>query len=212
MAIAPGTEDLTARARIRNAALHLFAERGIEGATIRDIAAAAGVSGGLVRHHFGSKDALRAVCDRYARGRIIEAKEHALLDDRTADPAFVVATRSTLLPVLQYLARSMMDGSPAADSMFDEMVDLTDSWLAEHHAGTIRDRRAYAAVLVAMELGSLALRDQLSRALGADAMGPDGLRMLRAKVDLYSNPLLTTEAAQRVHATIDRLQPAGERR
>ena len=47
-------EDLTARARIRDAALALFAERGTDGATIRDIAKAAGVSGGLVRHHFGS--------------------------------------------------------------------------------------------------------------------------------------------------------------
>ena len=40
-------EDLTARARIRDAALRLFAERGTDGATIRDIAKAAGVSGGL---------------------------------------------------------------------------------------------------------------------------------------------------------------------
>ncbi|MGH3750942.1 MAG: helix-turn-helix domain-containing protein, partial [Micromonosporaceae bacterium] len=52
-------EDLTARARIRDAALRLFAERGIGPATIRDIAKAAGVSSGLVRHHFGSKEALR---------------------------------------------------------------------------------------------------------------------------------------------------------
>ena len=44
--------DLTARARIRDAALRLFAERGVEGVTIREIAEAAGVSGGLVRHHF----------------------------------------------------------------------------------------------------------------------------------------------------------------
>ena len=40
-------EDLTARARIRDAAIALFADRGIGPATIRDIAQAAGVSPGV---------------------------------------------------------------------------------------------------------------------------------------------------------------------
>jgi len=73
-------EDLTARARIRDAALALFAERGMDGATIRDIAKAAGVSGGLVRHHFGSKDGLRAACDSYALDQLMQIKEQAVLD------------------------------------------------------------------------------------------------------------------------------------
>ncbi len=71
----PVFEDLTARARIRDAALRLFAERGIGGATIRDIAKAAGVSGGLVRHHFGSKEELRHACDSYALDHIMRIKE-----------------------------------------------------------------------------------------------------------------------------------------
>jgi AcrR family transcriptional regulator len=59
----PAFEDLTARARIRHAAIRLFADRGIDGTTVRDIAREAGVSPGLLRHHFGSKEALRQVCD-----------------------------------------------------------------------------------------------------------------------------------------------------
>jgi len=47
-------EDLTARARIREAALRHFADDGYEGATIRAIARSAGVSPGLLRHHYGS--------------------------------------------------------------------------------------------------------------------------------------------------------------
>ena len=56
----PTPEDLTAKARLRDAALRLFAERGIEATPVRDIANAAGVSGGLVRPHFGSKEGFLA--------------------------------------------------------------------------------------------------------------------------------------------------------
>ena len=70
-------EDLTARARIRDAALRLFGDRGTDGTTIRDIAATAGVSGGLVRHHFGSKEGLRDACDAYALDSLMRLKEQA---------------------------------------------------------------------------------------------------------------------------------------
>src|SRR4029450_2363894 len=55
--------DTTGRARIRDPALEQFALHGFEGATIRDIAEAAGVSPGLVQHHFRSKEGLRRACD-----------------------------------------------------------------------------------------------------------------------------------------------------
>ena len=107
----PAFEDLTARARIREAALVLFAERGIEGATIRDIARAAGVSGGLVRHHFGSKDDLRDACDSYALDQLMGLKEQAVLQGRIADAGFMSAAQPALLVIFRYLARSMVDGS-----------------------------------------------------------------------------------------------------
>jgi len=43
--------DLNAAARIRNAALEGFAANGVAATSIRDVAAAAGVSPGLVQHH-----------------------------------------------------------------------------------------------------------------------------------------------------------------
>src|SRR5271170_3379588 len=60
---APG--DLTARARIREAAISHFADDGYERTTIRAIASTAGVSPGLLRHHFGSKEELRRACDEH---------------------------------------------------------------------------------------------------------------------------------------------------
>lgn len=62
-AISPAPKGVTAgahdtRARIERAALDLFVARGVDAATTRDIAAAAGVSEGAIYRHFDGKDAL----------------------------------------------------------------------------------------------------------------------------------------------------------
>jgi AcrR family transcriptional regulator len=200
-------EDLTARARIRDAALRLFAERGVEVATIRDIAAEAGVSGGLVRHHFGSKDDLRAACDRYALDQIMQIKEQAVRDGRLADAGFLSAAHPAILLTYRYFARSLVDGSPSAAAMFDAMIELTEAWLAQNHPGEMTDPRGYAAIFVAMETGLLAMHAQLSRALGADIFSAAGhLRMSAAKLDFYSHPLLSPELAAQARAAISQLQ------
>jgi AcrR family transcriptional regulator len=64
-----GSDDLTTRARIRDAAIVLFGRDGFPATSVRAIATAAAVSPALVLHHFGSKDELRAACDTY----IVEA-------------------------------------------------------------------------------------------------------------------------------------------
>jgi AcrR family transcriptional regulator len=52
------------RQRIIQSAQTLFAARGFEGVSLRDIAADSGVTHGLIRHHFGSKENIwRAVVD-----------------------------------------------------------------------------------------------------------------------------------------------------
>ena len=58
-------DDRTGRARIRDAALRLFSERGPDAVTMRDIAAAAGVSPALLVRHYGSKDGLIEAVDDY---------------------------------------------------------------------------------------------------------------------------------------------------
>lgn len=51
-------EGLDGRSRLVDAALACLAEHGHQGATVRRIAERAGVTAGLVRHHFDGKDAL----------------------------------------------------------------------------------------------------------------------------------------------------------
>ena len=54
-------QDLDTRTRIKVAARKLFAEKGVEAGTVRDIVAAAGAkNGGSLNYYFGSKDGLVA--------------------------------------------------------------------------------------------------------------------------------------------------------
>lgn len=52
------SEQDDARARLIDAAIALFAEKGYEGTSVRDLATAAGVNVAAVSYHFGSKDEL----------------------------------------------------------------------------------------------------------------------------------------------------------
>ena len=89
-------EDLTARARIREAALMHFAEEGYERATVRAIARSAGVSPGLLRHHYGSKEELRTACDDYVFESLHRLNEQLLEDPgrRRRHPARLEAVRA----------------------------------------------------------------------------------------------------------------------
>jgi TetR/AcrR family transcriptional regulator, regulator of cefoperazone and chloramphenicol sensitivity len=198
--------DLTARARIRDAALRLFTERGIDGTSIRDIAAAAEVSSGLIRHHFGSKESLRDACDSYATEQLSRIRDELFADGGMADQAGMVAMHPTAMVFQRYLVRSMQDGSEAAEGLFDDAVRLGEDWVTRTEVET-RDVRAYSALLVAMQMGVFMLRDQLSRAFGEDVDSPAGqLRLQRAFAEVFSTPLLTPEQSTKIQTALDRLQ------
>jgi TetR/AcrR family transcriptional regulator, regulator of cefoperazone and chloramphenicol sensitivity len=199
--------DLTGRARIRDAALALFAERGVERTTLRDIARSAGLSAGLVRHHFGSKDGLRSCCDEYALGRLMAVKEAGVHGGGLADPGFLFDRQPELLVLHRYLARSVVDGSSAAQAVLERMIVLGERWIAEHHAGETGDERAVACVLAAAQIGLLMVHEQISSALGVDVFSPQGhLRLAHALIDFYSTPLLGSDQAAEAHAALDQLQ------
>ena len=180
-------EDLTARARIREAALKHFAEEGYERATIRRIAQSASVSPGLLRHHYGSKEALRNACDDY----VVEML-HALNAQILADPSSSIVDRPASQIVGRYVARALADGSVTVGVIFDEMVTMTGQWLARvdelrPDPPTI-DSRTRAALITAMKVGIPLLHDHVSRALSTDMFEPQGERLVPiALIDIYSH-------------------------
>ncbi|WP_243229039.1 TetR/AcrR family transcriptional regulator [Microbacterium sp. CIAB417] len=72
-----------ARESILTAAIEVFAERGVHGATIAEITGRAGVAQGLVNYHFGGKDQLVGeVVDRWFRLLIGFPMGEGSADDR----------------------------------------------------------------------------------------------------------------------------------
>lgn len=199
------SSDLTARARIRDAAIRLFADKGIGPATIRDIAQAAAVSSGLLRHHFGSKDGLRDACDEFALSRMATIRTQLMNRGGMADASLVATTHPESVLLQRYLVRSMMDGSAAAAVMFERLVEVGEEWLADQPIQS-KDPRAYATALVAMQMGMFSLRDQISQVLGVDLDVPaHNARLLRAVVEIFAQPLLDATQAGQVYAALDRL-------
>ena len=133
--------DLTAAARIRDAAIEQFGERGFD-VGLRAIADAAGVSAALVIHHFGSKDGLRKACDDYIAEEIRSSKSEAL---QSKDPATWFAQMAEIedyAPLMAYLVRSMQSGGELATLLWRRMIDNADEYLDEGvRAGTIKPSR-----------------------------------------------------------------------
>jgi AcrR family transcriptional regulator len=204
----PAPEDLTARARIRDAAFKHFSDHGFARATIRDIARTAGVSAGLVRHHFGSKEALRQACDEYALDALRRYNDEALAGEQSPAVGAAGEGRSTIGPLQRYLARALIDKSSLAASLFDEMVMMGEQWLAradkDREDTPAADRRTRAALMTAMALGIPAFHEHLSRVLDIDVLGPEGDRRIAVAIlDLYSHSMISSEFAAAAQEGLD---------
>ena len=189
-------EDLTAVARIRDAAIDLFGRDGFR-VSVRSIAAAAGVSPGLVIHHFGSKDNLHRACDEHVAETIRAAKSETI---QASDPATWLSQMAEIehyAPMMAYLVRSLQSGGDLAKTLWHKMIDNTEQYIEEGvRAGTIKpsvDPRARARFLGMAGGGAFLLYLQLHP-------DPSDLRavlrdyseeMVLPALELYTNGLMT---------------------
>lgn len=189
-------DDLTAVARIRDAAIDLFGRDGFR-VSVRAIAAAAGVSPGLVIHHFGSKDNLHRACDDHIAETIRAAKSESI---QTSDPATWLAQMAEIeqyAPMMAYLVRSLQSGGELAKTLWHTMIDNTGQYIEDGvRAGTIKpsvDPKARARFLGMAGGGAFLLYLQLHP-------DPSDLRavlrdyseeMVLPALELYTHGLMT---------------------
>jgi TetR/AcrR family transcriptional regulator, regulator of cefoperazone and chloramphenicol sensitivity len=193
-------DDLRAAAVIRDAAMRLFAERGAAAVTVREIAAAAGVSPGLVMHHYGSKDGLKDAVDDRAVAffeEIIGELARLGADGGGASLAELFAARVDREPVMvDYVRRLLADGGEAADALFAKLLDETEAGMRSLAAAGVvrpaRDERIRTAFLLANDLAVVLLRRQITRATGTDPLTREGLGPWTAAVmDVYTSGIFT---------------------
>lgn len=190
-------DDLTARARIRDAAIEAFAAQGFD-ATVREIASRAGVSPGLITHHFGSKDALREECDTEVLRRVLELKIDGVRRS-TGDAVAMIAELDDFGPTFGYTLRSVREGGEAGRAFLTHMIDDAMIYTAEAvDSGKVRpslDPRARVELLVTQSIGGMIL--QLT--LHGDVDLSDGAAIMRrisessslVLLELYTQGLLT---------------------
>lgn len=157
-------EDFTTVARIRDAAIEQFGQNGFS-ASVRSIAAAAGVSAALVIHHFGSKDKLREACDAYAVETIRVVKTESMQNASPSAWFAQIAEIESFAPLTAYLMRALQTGGDLAKSLWQSMIDNTEGYLEEGvRAGTLkpsRDPKARARFLALTSGGALLTYIQL---------------------------------------------------
>lgn len=202
-------EDLTTRARIRDAAIELFGRDGFAATSVRSIADRAEVSPALVIHHFGSKELLRAHCDDVVVEAFLGKKDELIGEGASSAMQSWLADIDQFGPFIDYLARMLTDDLPAGDHLFDALLAATDRMLQEQvAAGVVRpplDRQVLATYVTLYGIVPLMMRRQVARALGGDQLTPEMIRRSTLPIlDLYTHGLYTD--SQLLDAARDALQ------
>lgn len=165
--------DLTGKARIRNAALELFARNGAEATSLRSVASAAGVTVGLIVHHYGTKDALREAVEQVIVERFAEAiasvpVDRPPLDEVVADRDAAVAQMLAASPaVVDYLRRVLLDGGGAGRDLLSGLSELSARQVHElRSAGIVSTRHPVGEQVITVmvrQLGRLFLQPLVDR-------------------------------------------------
>ena len=188
----PKDPDRT-RADILQAALEEFAARGFEAATVRDIAARIGMSHGMIRYHYETKEklwfaAVEFLFDRLHRAVALDREELASLEDGDTD-----VYRRWLRRYVRYCAdhpehaRMMIQESVAPS---DRLKTAMHEHVREGHQGVLRmiegmkengvipasvQPESYIYILSGACQNLFALAPEVNCVLGYDALSEDAI-------------------------------------
>ncbi|WP_280231051.1 TetR/AcrR family transcriptional regulator [Nocardia cyriacigeorgica] len=158
--------DLTAKARIRNAAMDLFAQHGESRVSLRAVAAEAEVTLGLVQHHFKTKAGLREAVDQLVVDYFAAAVASVPPE---GSPAEVAAGRDDAVrkmlqdnpAVVNYVRRVVLEPDAPGTQLLRSLIDLTRQEIGilrkSGLASTQRTESEQVVAVMLRQLGDLLL-------------------------------------------------------
>lgn len=175
----------TGRDRLLLVAMHLFAEKGFDGVTVRDISSAADVSVGLINHHFRSKEGLRQAVDDYFISRTGAAIERAIEASHDLDPElaadfqrkWIVKYNDEWPEFVAYLRRAIVEASPWGETLFKRYLEsikrMIDRFDAAGRIAPDVDRFWLPLIYMFVLMGPLVLDPFIKNMFGRSAYDPD---------------------------------------
>ncbi len=136
----PGADADKTRAALLDAALRAFAERGFEGASIREITGAVGVGHNLVRHYFGSKEDLWRAAIRHglepAAARIVEmfdvGEARPLRPTLRAGLELLMVEAAANPDAFRLFLAEALRGGPRFDQIYDDVIEPISQAIFEY--------------------------------------------------------------------------------
>jgi len=188
----PVRTEPSAIERIRDAALKSFATQGSSGTSLRAVAVAAGVSLGLVQHHFATKAGLIKAVDDHVLAMVITHITKPV-PDTTSDSVAEIGDRVPgmileLPDIVDYVGRALVDGRPVGYMIFDALLNSgTARWNQRGERGETRpdlDLTWAAVNSLVLALGTFILRGHIERNLPEPLTNPAQLQRWHASVTM----------------------------
>ena len=202
-------ELASGRDRLLRSAMKLFAERGFDGVSVRDIAADADVSVGLIKHHFGSKEGLRQAVDEYFISRFESfygsGEQH--VEDLGGGELLAtidswVSGRADEWPTFsRYFRRALLEETEWGAALFRRYFDIVRGSIDRLDAqGRIRpdvDRLWLPFLFIFLETGTLLMDQYIGKILGRSGYDRElWRRRYLAYSDLIARGIMTPPATR----------------
>ncbi|MEU3275233.1 helix-turn-helix domain-containing protein [Saccharomonospora sp. NPDC006951] len=187
-------EDRTAKAIIRDTAVELFGEHGVDAVPLRAVAQRCELSQPLIIKHYGSREGLVRAADEHVLGLLGNALDAAAQAKATGSG--VVAALGDPV-VTRYVLRLLTSPGKRASDAYARLHEFSKAAVRrldeEGRVAADTDLDELATVLLAHDLSVLFLRARITEATGTDPLSPGGLASWTTTVArLYGGRALTS--------------------
>lgn len=177
-------ETQDGRERLIRRAFVLFAEKGFDSVTVRDIATASGVSVGLINHHFGSKAGLREAVDAFFIALFEDAITGAAPQPLNSPEDYAVVIDLWIArhegewpTIVAYFRRALLEESDWGFSLFQRFYGFVQKSVlrmdADGQIGADVDRLWLPFLMIYLELGTMVFDPYIKRVLGKSGYDRD---------------------------------------